>query len=277
MTTPDALRAKYAAQRLKAGMDECRSQTGSMRWAMLNDDDWRDVETLVAAALTTTPLAGEVLDERGHWQPRIGSEVRVSERYAHYGDWQRDRLWVAGIQKNRTDDGLNITVAHEWPQTMGGTDGFYINRPFKPDDLEPVNGFASAPTPSNIGDAEAREATRTAVYDAVLPIIVSNTPPVGKTCTSVAGEIADVVAKLSGAGDGWQDIASADWLPSFKTQEAVMFAISDPGRVVGDRLCSNGVAYEALSHWQARAAIKAFVQALTNPPKATCTPPVGEV
>lgn len=79
------------------------------------------------------------------WRPWIGERVRCTEQFLdQYPKWRGLHLWVIGIQihptSNHFENGLNITVSDEWPvrgRSNAGTDGFYINRPFKSDDLEP--------------------------------------------------------------------------------------------------------------------------------------------
>lgn len=72
------------------------------------------------------------------WQPRIGDPVQVSESCPYSGDWKRTRLWVAGLSIKRGSNGINISVCESWPPSSDGyTDGFYIGRPKKHDDLIP--------------------------------------------------------------------------------------------------------------------------------------------
>lgn len=105
--------------------------------------EWRDsVGVAVAAYLSATSPAAEIAGTVGDgWQPRVGDPVEVTDEVLRkYGEWARVPLWVAGIQKDRGVDGLNVAVSEEWPvkgNSQGYTDGFYIGRADAPDDLKP--------------------------------------------------------------------------------------------------------------------------------------------
>ncbi|QTH19740.1 hypothetical protein HRJ34_15330 [Rhizorhabdus wittichii] len=75
------------------------------------------------------------------WQPRIGDEVRASEHFLmKYGEWRDQPLWVAGLQACDRG-GINVSVSEDWPRnsrSLGLTDGFYINRHGRPNDLVPA-------------------------------------------------------------------------------------------------------------------------------------------
>ncbi|MFC0305144.1 hypothetical protein ACFSTI_20925 [Rhizorhabdus histidinilytica] len=75
------------------------------------------------------------------WQPRIGDEVRASEHFLkEYGEWRDQPLWVAGLQGCERG-GINVSVSEDWPRnnrSLGLTDGFYVNRPDRPNDLVPA-------------------------------------------------------------------------------------------------------------------------------------------
>jgi len=116
-------------------------------------DSWVDPEAAFIAGAQWRAFSAapqwEVMDERGHWFPKPGTEVRVSEQCSCHGDWQHERLWVAGYKMEPGKDGLNVMVSHEWPLKHGLTDDFWINRPLRSDDLEPVAGFAPQPSVSS--------------------------------------------------------------------------------------------------------------------------------
>lgn len=85
------------------------------------------------------------------WRPYIGEEVRVAEHIAlTWPEWRDQPLFVVGLSKDRLGgqypiDGINVTVSEEWPltsSTTGFTDGFWIGRLDKPDDLAPVGRAA---------------------------------------------------------------------------------------------------------------------------------------
>jgi hypothetical protein len=57
-----------------------------------------------------------------------------------YGEWRDQPLWVAGLQACDRG-GINVSVSEDWPRnsrSLGLTDGFYINRPDRPNDLVPA-------------------------------------------------------------------------------------------------------------------------------------------
>ena len=60
---------------------------------------------------------------------RIGDKVEVIGEYA--GDWRGQDLWVAGIRVHDSGEGLDITLAEQWPvpnrhwrEYRAQTDGF---------------------------------------------------------------------------------------------------------------------------------------------------------
>lgn len=92
---------------------------------------------------------------KGEWHPRIGERVEVRDDYPDAPSWQRVPLWVAGVHVAESGDGLDVTVAEQWPvpyrharDYMGLTDGFYVGRANAPDDLRPL---PSTPGAQNVG------------------------------------------------------------------------------------------------------------------------------
>ncbi|NOW46216.1 hypothetical protein FHW96_002374 [Novosphingobium sp. SG751A] len=86
------------------------------------------------------------VNRSGDWRPYIGQQVKPSYSLLEsYPEYRGETYFVAEIRIERRGgypvDGLNIAITEEWPvtsKTTGFTDGFYINRAGKPDDLEPV-------------------------------------------------------------------------------------------------------------------------------------------
>ncbi|WP_220475401.1 DNA translocase FtsK [Sphingomonas cavernae] len=76
------------------------------------------------------------------WQPRIGEEVELTADFLErWPEWSGARLWVVGLNHQRGKPGINVTVSEEWPTTpssYGFTDDFWIDRPGKADDLQPL-------------------------------------------------------------------------------------------------------------------------------------------
>ncbi len=73
----------------------------------------------------------------------IGDRVEVIGDYA--GDWRGMDLWVAGIRVHDSGDGLDVTVAEQWPvpnrhfrDYRGQTDGFRMCAASHPDELRPL-------------------------------------------------------------------------------------------------------------------------------------------
>lgn len=82
------------------------------------------------------------------WCPRIGDEVEPTESFLEkYPEWRGTRMWVVGTEARRGMQGINVTVAEEWPLQRRGdgfTDGFYINQPHECDDLQPARAAIAA-------------------------------------------------------------------------------------------------------------------------------------
>lgn len=78
------------------------------------------------------------------WHPHIGERVEVVGEYA--ADWRNIDLWVAGVRVPDDADGLEVTVAEQWPiphrhignAYKGQTDDFRVGSTKRPDDLRPV-------------------------------------------------------------------------------------------------------------------------------------------
>tara|TARA_A100000171_G_scaffold52847_1_gene73618 strand:- start:13600 stop:14109 length:510 start_codon:yes stop_codon:yes gene_type:complete len=95
-----------------------------------------EVLDAVVAALSDRVV---VLEEA--WQPKIGAPVRMTDACPDAELWNKQEWFVAGLQRERVADrytgALDVFVSASWPEITDPTDGFLINRPDAPDQLEP--------------------------------------------------------------------------------------------------------------------------------------------
>lgn len=291
MTTPDALREAIArAREALTPYEETKiDYMGRFSWTeWLPDGDgieqghehvvpWTTVKEIMRAfreragldlldesdcyvALTTTPLAGEVRPSGD----MVKSAVHCLRDLAYQLEQWARLAAITPRQRKRV-----VEIADEADRRAR--------------DL--LSGTGEAPTPSNIGDAEAREALEEACALIQEAKGLADGPDGGAVtdhldfAESWIDKALAALAKLSGAGDGWHDIASApegedilvcvthslgdgEWetVQWVDWQRAPVF-----WPIFRDRI---DIPFPP-THWRP-------LSVAPNPPKATCTPPVGE-
>ena len=115
------------------------SKTGSTVTIECDDADYAN-DLLDWLASLSSKDSDAVLEER--WQPRLGEKVRMTDACPDAEQWNRQEWFVAGIQRQRIADrytaAFDIFVSATWPEITDPTDGFIVNHPTKPDELEPA-------------------------------------------------------------------------------------------------------------------------------------------
>jgi hypothetical protein len=97
--------------------------------------------------------------------PRLGQKVRVAPHADNSEEWNDSEWFVVGLTTERGRPGVNVWIGPEYPiKTDGPTDGFWVNRWPRPDDLVWSDLAASQSSAERIAELEGkmREALRIA-------------------------------------------------------------------------------------------------------------------
>ena len=130
------------------------------------------------------------------WHPKIGDPVRMTDACPDAELWNRQGWFVAGVQRHRIGDrytsALDVFVSATWPEITDPTDGFLINRPDGPDQIEPL---PTVTRPAPKADACAmRESESLCNNGPSIDVMIG-----GKWC-AIDKDIAPVVAALNQVG-----------------------------------------------------------------------------
>jgi len=130
------------SQRLDAQYEEEITAANQMhRDGLITYDTLKQMVNLAARMKRVQGLDAATVER---WVPQIGQRVRVTDASEFAGDWARTNLWVSGVSVHGSGDGLDVTVAEEWPvyprgrHHNGQTDGWRVGAMSCRDQLEPL-------------------------------------------------------------------------------------------------------------------------------------------